>query len=129
MRFLIFSLILFIVFSIVFVKAIKGDFNEILVEKKFEYSPKILFTIAYFQQIFFSYEKAIDTYRLIVEKFPESKYADDSLYRMASIFYDDLNDRNKAIEALKKLVYFYPESEYRDESERKIEIYIKGPEW
>ena len=58
------------------------------------------------------YQGAIQKYRWIVERFPDSDEAIEAQYRIGNIYQWDLVEPEKAIEEYEKLRERYPESEY-----------------
>jgi len=122
---------IFLFFGIVvlFVNVVNGNLNNFLVKHRIGNTPRILLFVSDLQDMCFSYKGAVKTLKLLYEKYPDTEYADNALFKMATIYYDDLDDRNSAIKSLQDLLYYYPESEYRKEAEEKLDIYIKGPKW
>jgi TolA-binding protein len=58
------------------------------------------------------YQGAIEKYRWIVEKFPESEEAVEAQYRIGNIYQWDLVEPEKAIREYERLREMYPESDY-----------------
>lgn len=54
------------------------------------------------------YQKTIDTYKTIADKFPDTRFARQGLFMTAFIYDNQLNDKAKALEAYKKYVEKYP---------------------
>lgn len=64
-------------------------------------------------------EEALKKYSIVYEKYPKSKYADASLYRIFSYYYS-LGYYNRAETYLSKLKSEYPNSPYLKSADRKI---------
>jgi tetratricopeptide (TPR) repeat protein len=64
-------------------------------------------------------DEALKKYSIVLEKYPESKYADASLYRIFSYYYT-LGYYKKAESYLNRLKKDYPESVYIKTADRKI---------
>jgi len=64
-------------------------------------------------------EEALKKYSIVYEKYPKSKYADASLYRIFSYYYS-LGYYNRAETYLSKLKNEYPNSPYIKSADRKI---------
>ena len=64
-------------------------------------------------------DEALRKYSTVLEKFPESKYADASLYRIFSYYYS-LGYYKKAETYLDRLKKDFPESQYVKTADRKI---------
>jgi len=58
------------------------------------------------------YQRAIEKYRWVVEKFPESEEAVEAQYRIGNIYQWDLVEPEKAIQEYEKLKERYPNSDY-----------------
>jgi len=69
-------------------------------------------------------EKAVEVYKILVDKYPNSKYADDAIYRIYT-YYSAINELNKAEFFLKRLKTEYPESPYLKLAE-KVTFTEKG---
>lgn len=92
--------------------------NNILRElkSKFPNDPSVIFLDAVLTT---NGEEALKKYSIIYEKFPRSKYADASLYRIFSYYYS-LGYYNRAETYLTKLKNEYPNSPYIKSADRKI---------
>ena len=66
------------------------------------------------------FQKAIEAYQVVPEKYPESKYADGCLYQLGVIYEKELKSNAQAIEAYEKLIKKYPESRYSKKAQRKL---------
>jgi cell division septation protein DedD len=79
-------------------------------------SPSVIFLDAVLTK---NGEDALKKYSVIVEKYPQSKYADASLYRIFSYYYS-LGYYKKAEASLDKLKKDFPASPYIKTADRKI---------
>lgn len=70
-------------------------------------------------------DEALRKYSTVLEKYPDSKYADASLYRIFSYYYS-LGYYKKAESYLNRLKKDFPESQYIKTADRKIPD-IEGP--
>ncbi|HUG43437.1 MAG TPA: tetratricopeptide repeat protein [Acidobacteriota bacterium] len=57
-----------------------------------------------------NYRQAIDRFDLLVEKFPDSRFADEALWEIGTIYYVNLHDVTQALFAFERLVAAFPES-------------------
>ncbi|MFQ5603053.1 MAG: tol-pal system YbgF family protein [bacterium] len=58
------------------------------------------------------YEEALEIYTKQLENFPEGKFADEALHKIAFINYNNKNAFDKAIENHKRLIHDYPDSRF-----------------
>jgi outer membrane protein assembly factor BamD len=66
-----------------------------------------------------AYPAAIERFREVVQDYPESKFAETSLYLLA-LSYQQLGDSDKAKESLKELLEKYPSTKYQKEIKRQL---------
>jgi tetratricopeptide (TPR) repeat protein len=66
------------------------------------------------------YPDAIDTYRRLLEKFPESIYADDALFEQARLTEEKLNDKPAAMALYERLLKEQPGSVYVAEARKRF---------
>ena len=59
-----------------------------------------------------AWDSAIVSLELLVEKRPDSEWADKSLNNIAFIFQNDIKDKRKAAETFERLFDYYPKSDY-----------------
>jgi hypothetical protein len=59
----------------------------------------------------------VDYYSQLADQYPESEYADDSLFMLGFIWSEELVDAPSALSYLKRLVEVYPDSPYREDAE------------
>lgn len=67
-----------------------------------------------------NYEQAIDGFDLLVERFPKSRFADEALWEIGTIYYVNLHDVTQALFAFERLVSAFPESPLSVEGALKI---------
>lgn len=68
------------------------------------------------------YDKAIEMYNLVIEKFPEDIRADNSLYEMADMYETQLNNKDKAKELYEKLFTKYSNSVFATDARKKFRL-------
>jgi tetratricopeptide (TPR) repeat protein len=66
------------------------------------------------------YPDAIDTYRRLLEKFPESIYADDALFEQARLTEEKLNDKPAAMALYERLLKEQPGSVFVAEARKRF---------
>lgn len=57
-------------------------------------------------------DDAVRTYEEQVDDYPDGKYADEAIQRIAFLYYNNIHEFNKAIEYHQRLIENYPESEF-----------------
>lgn len=57
-----------------------------------------------------NYQEAIDRFDLLVERFPDSRFADEALWELGTIYYVNLQDVTQALFAFERLVAAFPQS-------------------
>lgn len=67
-----------------------------------------------------SYTEAIQLYETVYQQFPKSRYADDALWEIATIYYVNFYDINHALIYFQKLLEEYPQSPLAQESCLKL---------
>lgn len=67
-----------------------------------------------------NYQQAIDRFDLLVEKFPDSRFADEALWEIGTIYYVNLHDVTQALFAFERLVAAFPESPLSVEGSLRI---------
>jgi len=72
------------------------------------------------------YEKAIEEYRAFLEQYPDSEWADDAQYDIASS-YEYLEQYEEAINEYQKLIDEYPDSDLAESAQWSID-YLKSYE-
>ena len=60
--------------------------------------------------------EAVKTYKKLVKKYPEAEKADESQYKIALIYSNNLNDFHQSVESHEKLIAKYPDSNYAAQS-------------
>ncbi|MBD3373940.1 tetratricopeptide repeat protein [candidate division KSB1 bacterium] len=58
------------------------------------------------------WDKAVETYETMLQKFSESENRDETLYKLGVLYANNLKEYEKAIKAYKTLVEKYPDSPY-----------------
>jgi len=58
------------------------------------------------------WDLAIKTYERLLKAYPDSKKADEILYRMGVIYANNLKDFKKSVESYKRLIKEYPKSSF-----------------
>ncbi|MFQ5640430.1 MAG: tetratricopeptide repeat protein [bacterium] len=58
------------------------------------------------------YEDALKTYQEQLKRYPQGKYADETVQKIAYIYYNNLKDFHRAIEYHQKLISDYPQSKF-----------------
>ncbi len=72
------------------------------------------------------YEKALDGFRNIVSKFPNSRLADDALYAIGDMYMYKINNLVAAVSEYQQILKKYPQSRYAPNAQYKIgECYVK----
>jgi TolA-binding protein len=73
------------------------------------------------------YDKALDEFRKVVAKFPDSTLADDALYAIGDIYMYKMNKTNEPIKEYQRIIADYPKSRYAANAQYKIgECYRKN---
>ncbi|MCI0495771.1 tetratricopeptide repeat protein [candidate division KSB1 bacterium] len=62
------------------------------------------------------YEEAIKTYEKLVKNYPQGERSDEAQYKIALIYYNNLNDFEKSVQAHEKLITKYPSSKFSAQS-------------
>ncbi len=65
------------------------------------------------------FQKAIDSYTYIIALDKEGIFVDDSLYQIAEIYYNQLNNTEKAYEYYQKIIFEHPSSIYLVDARKK----------
>ncbi|MFN0728639.1 tetratricopeptide repeat protein [Polaribacter gochangensis] len=65
------------------------------------------------------FQKAIDSYTYIIALDKEGIFVDDSLYQIAEIYYNQLNNTEKASEYYQKIIFEHPSSIYLVDARKK----------
>ncbi|HLD29194.1 MAG TPA: tetratricopeptide repeat protein [bacterium] len=126
MKTVVFLGLLFIGISYTTVKAVKGDLNAVLISQKIKYTPEILYRISQLQELFFQYSGAAATLHMINEFYPESPVKEKSLFNLARLSYNELDNKINAVESLQTLLELFPETKLREEAEHKLKVYMTG---
>jgi outer membrane protein assembly factor BamD (BamD/ComL family) len=74
------------------------------------------------------YDKAAQSYQALVEKHPESKLAPEALFKLASLYHENMIKNMPHDESLNKAVEYYGEvfEKYPNSSKASIALFIKG---
>lgn len=67
-----------------------------------------------------AYDDAIDMYESVSRSYPASRYADDALWEIATIYYFNYYDVNRALSCFQRLVTAYPGTPLAKESHLKL---------
>ncbi len=110
-----------------------GNFRRIyLAEPKSELAPACLFMLGrLYYDTFKKFGQGIDLgeaisyYRDVNTLFPGNRLADDALFAVGTILYDDVNDPRRAAETYAKIIADYPESDMRAPAETKLKLLSK----
>ena len=73
-----------------------------------------------------NYDKAIETYDLIIQKYPDSPNRYKAIFMKGYIYTDFLKDKNRAIEALDMLLKEYPDCDLADDARIIRDVAEKG---
>jgi N-acetylmuramoyl-L-alanine amidase len=99
---------------------------------KSEIAPNCLFMLGKtYQRMFTRFnnkmdlDEAISYYNELTTLFPDNKLADDSLWAIASIYSEILNDQDKATEVLKKIVSAYPNGDMYILASKELKLFSK----
>ncbi len=65
-------------------------------------------------------EKAASTYKLIIDKYPDSVYLPKVLFNLAALYEENPHDDAKAIKTYEDLIVKYPDSIYVNEAREKL---------
>jgi hypothetical protein len=76
-------------------------------------NPKELFELGWYAK---TPEQQIDIFKMLVEDYPQSDYADDALFLVANIYLDNWGDIPFASRYLTRLVEDYPDSELNEDA-------------
>jgi len=68
------------------------------------------------------YDKAIEMYNLVIDKFPEDIRADNSIYELADMYENQLNNKDKAKELYEKLYTKYSNSVFATDARKKFRL-------
>jgi len=63
-----------------------------------------------------NFKEAIKTYQIIVDEYPQAKFADSVLFNIGQIYSNNLTDFESSIEAHKSLIKKFPKSKIRAQS-------------
>lgn len=66
------------------------------------------------------YQKALDYYEQVFKEHGDDVLADDALYKMASLYENELKDKDKAKQLYEELIIKYPGSTYTQEARKKV---------
>ena len=105
-----------------------GNFRRIyLAEPKSELAPACLFMLGrLYYDVFKKFGKGIDLgeaisyYRDVNTLFPGNRLADDALYAVGVILYEDVNDPKRAAETFAKIISDYPDGDMGSPAETKL---------
>ena len=105
-----------------------GNFRRIyLAEPKSELAPACLFMLGrLYYDAFKKFGEGIDLgeaisyYRDVNTLFPGNRLADDALYAVGAILYEDMNDPKRAAETLATIISNYPEGDMRTPAETRL---------
>jgi TolA-binding protein len=68
------------------------------------------------------YDKAIEMYNLVIDKFPDDIRADNSLYELADMYENQLSNKDKAKELYEKLYTKYSNSVFATDARKKFRV-------
>lgn len=68
------------------------------------------------------FQKAIELYNLVIDKYPEDIRADNALYELADMYDNQLNDKEKAKELYEKLFDKYSNSIYATDARKRFRV-------
>ncbi len=68
------------------------------------------------------YDKAIEMYNLVIDKFPDDIRADNSLFELAEMYENQLNNKDKAKELYEKLYTKYSNSVFATDARKKFRV-------
>ncbi|MEJ2134525.1 MAG: N-acetylmuramoyl-L-alanine amidase [Desulfofustis sp.] len=110
-----------------------GNFRRIyLAEPKSELAPACLFMLGrLYYDVFKKFGQGIDLgeaisyYRDVNTLFPGNRLADDALYAVGSILFEDVNDPKRAAEAFAKIILDYPDGDMRTPAETRLKLLSK----
>jgi len=91
----------------------KGVETLMKFEKKFpkdKRTPEIVLALATSFQARKDFEKAEDTFKRLIEKFPESPEAYKGMFILGYMYFDDMKNKEKAKDILNKFIKMYPDS-------------------
>jgi TolA-binding protein len=91
-------------------------------------TPGYLFKAADISMNMFDPGKAISLYNEIIYKYPEYEKAPESLFLVAYIYENHLQNYGKAEELYKSFIEKYPDNEFADDAEMSIRNMGKSPE-
>lgn len=105
-----------------------GNFRRIyLAEPKSELAPACLFMLGrLYYDTFKKFGEGIDLgeaisyYRDVNTLFPGNRLADDALYAVGAILYEDMNDPRRAAETFAKIISDYPEGDMLTSAETRL---------
>jgi tetratricopeptide (TPR) repeat protein len=81
----------------------------------------VLFYWAQTSEIFNKHRKALELYQRVYERYPKSRYAEDSFYGIASS-YERLRMYPESLAAYKEFLEVYPDSQYSESVANNINI-------
>lgn len=110
-----------------------GNFRRIyLAEPKSELAPACLFMLGrLYYDVFKKFGQGIDLgeaisyYRDVHTLFPGNRLADDALFAVGVILFEDVNDPNRAAEAFAKIISDYPDGDMGSVAETKLKLLSK----
>ena len=68
------------------------------------------------------YDKAIEMYKLVIEKFPDDIRADNSIYELAALYENQLGNKEKAKELYETLFTKYSNSVFATDARKKFRV-------
>jgi N-acetylmuramoyl-L-alanine amidase len=110
-----------------------GEFRKIyLTDPKSEYAPNCLFMLGkIYQRMFVRFnnysdlDESVSYYSDSSSLFPENRLADDSLWALANIYLENLQDPKKATEALNKIVNDHPNGDMLAQASKELKVLSK----
>ena len=110
-----------------------GNFRRIyLAEPKSELAPACLFMLGrLYYDVFKKFGQGIDLgeaisyYRDVNTLFPGNRLADDALYAVGSMLFEEVNDPKRAAEAFVKIILDYPDGDMRTPAETRLKLLSK----
>jgi len=102
-------------------------------EKKFpkdHRTPEVVLAHAMALQGEKRYDEAIETYRRLMDKYPQSSEAYKGMFLLGYMYYEDMKENNKALEIFNAFIKAYPDSELVTSAKVLVEnIGLPVEEW
>ncbi|MFH1784739.1 MAG: tetratricopeptide repeat protein [bacterium] len=102
------------------VKIARSRVNLVQDNSDYERQPLTMYITAEREYESKKYDKAINSFRKVIEKFPHANLADDALYSIGDIYMYKINDPVHAIREYHQIIESYPQSRYAPNAQYKI---------